>query len=122
MKGKKHKQVSEQFTLTKWNEESEAKKIIENNIFGVDINEESAEITKLSLFLKIATSNRKLIDLSKNILVGNNVVDDDSIDTKYFNWNSEFKEIIKGDGFDVVIGNPPYIRNTMLPSNVKEHF
>ena len=39
--------------LLKWWEEEEAREIIENNIFGVDINEESVEITKLSLFLKI---------------------------------------------------------------------
>ena len=54
-----------QYSLTKWNEESEIQGIIENNIYGVDINRESVEITKLSLFLKLASNNRKLIGLSK---------------------------------------------------------
>ncbi|KAF6247115.1 hypothetical protein C6990_05390 [Nitrosopumilus sp. b3] len=110
MKGKKDKKISEQFTLSKWNEESEAKKIIESNIFGVDVNQESTEITKLSLFLKIATGNRKLIDLSKNIRVGNSLIDDKKVDSKAFDWKKEFKEIFDKGGFDIVIGNPPYLR------------
>jgi hypothetical protein len=93
-----------QSTLKKWDERGEIKNIIENNIFGVDINEESVEITKLSLFLKIATKNKKLIDLSKNIKQGNSLIDDEEIAGKLaFNWDKEFPF-----KFDVVIGNPPY--------------
>lgn len=120
IKGKKHKQITEQFTLTKWNEESEARKIIESNIFGVDINEESVEITKLSLFLKIATGNRKLIDLSNNIKIGNSLVDDKNIE-KAFDWKSEFKEIMNQGGFDIIIGNPPYIRVQRIKHEVIDH-
>lgn len=109
LKGKKHKKITEQFTLTKWNEESEARKIIESNIFGVDINEESVEITKLSLFLKIASAGKKLIDLSENIKTGNSIVNDQTIDPKAFNWKTNFSDVFKKGGFDVVIGNPPYV-------------
>ncbi len=116
-KGKKSRLV-EQFTLTKWNEESEARQIIENNIFGVDINEESVEITKLGLFLKIATVSRKLIDLSKNIKTGNSVVDDRLVDPKAFDWKKEFPEVFKNDGFDIIIGNPPYIRVQLLDHKI----
>jgi len=112
-KGKKSG-LTEQFTLVKWHEEDEARKIIEKNIFGVDINEESAEITKLSLFLKIATGNRKLIDLSQNIKIGNSLVSDKSVDSRAFDWKSEFKEIFDKGGFDIVIGNPPYVRQERL--------
>lgn len=94
-----------QLSFTKWHEENEARKIIENNIFGVDINEESVEITKLSMFLKIATKNRKLIDLSKNIKCGNSLIEDLTLDTKAFDWEKEFPF-----KFDIVIGNPPYVR------------
>jgi hypothetical protein len=67
-KGLKKKSNSKgQLVLEKWNEEAEAREIIENSIHGVDINEESVEITKLSLFLKMAIKNRKLTDLSNNI-------------------------------------------------------
>ena len=118
IKGKKHKQVAELFTLTKWNEESEAKKIIESNIFGVDVNEESVEITKLSLFLKIASSGKKLIDLSENIKIGNSLVDDKTIDPKAFDWKSEFPSVLKKGGFDVIIGNPPYIRVQFLDHKI----
>jgi len=112
-KGKKSG-LTEQFTLTKWYEADEARKIIEQNIFGVDINEESAEITKLSLFLKIATGNRKLIDLSQNIKIGNSIIGDKSVDNNAFDWKSEFKEIFDKGGFDIVIGNPPYVRQERL--------
>jgi len=93
-----------QLTLKKFDEKEEIKNIIENNIYGVDINEESVEITKLSLFLKIARKNKKLIDLSNNIKKGNSLVDDENIDKRAFNWDKEF--LFK---FDVIIGNPPYV-------------
>ena len=92
------------------------KQIISENIFGVDLNEESIEITKLSLFLKLATSSGvkqgfKLPNLDKNIKCGNSLIDDEEIvGDKAFNWEEEFKEIFKNGGFDVVVGNPPYIK------------
>ena len=109
-----------QFQLTKWSEESEARAIIENNIFGVDINEESVEITKLSLFLKIATGDRKLIDLSKNIKVGNSLIDDKSL-ISAFSWENEFTEVMKSGKFDVIIGNPPYVTTRKIPKVDRDH-
>lgn len=89
------------------------RQIISNNIYGVDLNEESVEITKLSLFLKLATSTGvlkgfKLPNLDKNIKCGNSIIADNKLDEKAFNWHDEFKEIFDDDGFDVVVGNPPY--------------
>ena len=103
-------QTNGQSHLEDWSEEKEITKIIEKNVFGVDINEESVEITKLSLFLKMASVNKKLSNLSQNIIIGNSLVDDSSIDNNAFNWKTEFKEIFEEGGFDVVIGNPPYVR------------
>ena len=111
-----------QLSFTKWHEKNEAREIIENNIFGVDINEESVEITKLSMFLKIATKNRKLIDLSKNIKCGNSLIDDSTVDAKPFDWNEGFKSIMNKDGFDIIIGNPPYINVESQPKTHKKFY
>ena len=84
--------------------------ILENNLFGVDLNEESVEIAKLSLWLRTAQPNRKLNNLNNNIKCGNSLIDDPEIaGDKAFNWENEFPEVFKKGGFDVVIGNPPYV-------------
>ena len=85
------------------------KAILENNIFGVDINDESVEIAKLSLWLRTAQKGRKLSNLNNNIKCGNSLIDDPAIALdKAFNWKVEFPEIFANGGFDVVIGNPPW--------------
>ena len=86
------------------------KSILENNLFGVDLNEESVEIAKLSLWLRTAQPNRKLNDLNNNIKCGNSLIDDETIaGVKAFNWQKEFPQIFENGGFDVIIGNPPYV-------------
>ena len=85
--------------------------ILENNLYGVDINEESVHIAKLSLWLRTAQRNRKLNSLNQNIKCGNSLIDDPEISgKKAFNWQNEFPDIFQKGGFDVVIGNPPYLR------------
>ncbi len=85
------------------------KSILEKNLYGVDINEESVEIAKLSLWLRTAQPNRKLNDLNNNIKCGNSIIDDPAVaGDKAFNWQNEFPDILSKGGFDVVIGNPPY--------------
>jgi type I restriction-modification system DNA methylase subunit len=86
------------------------KSILENNLFGVDLNEESVEIAKLSLWLRTAQPNRKLNDLNNNIKCGNSLIEDVTIaGDKAFNWHNEFPQVFEKGGFDVVIGNPPYV-------------
>ncbi|MBO7082872.1 MAG: N-6 DNA methylase [Bacteroidales bacterium] len=83
--------------------------ILENNLYGVDINEESVEIAKLSLWLRTAKPHRKLNSLNDNIKCGNSLIDDPAIaGDKAFNWQTEFPKVFEKGGFDVVIGNPPY--------------
>ncbi|MBN2890881.1 MAG: Eco57I restriction-modification methylase domain-containing protein, partial [Bacteroidales bacterium] len=85
--------------------------ILENNLYGVDINEESVEIAKLSLWLRTAQKGRKLTTLNNNIKCGNSLIDDPEFaGEKAFNWQTEFPEIFAKGGFDVVIGNPPYVK------------
>ncbi|ALO17374.1 Type IIS restriction enzyme Eco57I [Salinivirga cyanobacteriivorans] len=93
--------------------------ILEKNIYGVDLNEESVEIAKLSLWLRTAQKGRKLNKLNNNIKCGNSLIDDPEVaGEKAFNWQNEFPEIFKNGGFDVVIGNPPYVR----VQGLKEHY
>ena len=86
------------------------KSILENNLFGVDINEESVEIAKLSLWLRTAEKGRKLTSLNNNLKCGNSLIDEPEVaGDKAFNWQHEFPEVFANGGFDVVIGNPPYV-------------
>lgn len=92
------------------------REILIHNIYGVDLNEESVDITKLSLFLKVCQKDRKLPELDNNIKCGNSLIDDPEYTDKPFNWKEQFPEIFKDDvgGFDVVIGNPPYVRQEKI--------
>ena len=114
---------------------AEKKRILINNIYGVDIDRNAVEVTKLSLLLKCmegettASVNtqmtffheRVLPSLENNIKSGNSLIDIDFYDTeldfgeekkiKPFNWQQGFPEAFKQGGFDAVIGNPPYIQS-----------
>ena len=86
------------------------KSILENTLFGVDLNDESVEIAKLALWLRTAQPNRKLNDLNNNIKCGNSLIDDPEVaGDKAFNWQTSFPKVFEKGGFDVVIGNPPYV-------------
>lgn len=78
--------------------------ILQNNLYGVDINEEAVEIAKLSLWLRTAECDKKLVNLSDKIVCANSLL------------NMPFDE----GSFDVVIGNPPYVRVQGLKSNYEE--
>jgi len=119
---------------------SEKKRILLNNIYGVDIDQQAVEVTKLSLLLKVLENEtqdtlgrqmsmfheRALPDLATNIKCGNSLIGPDFYDQQdlglmdeeeryrinVFDWQTEFPDIFTGKnpGFDAVIGNPPYIR------------
>jgi len=88
--------------------------ILLNNLFGVDVNDEAVEICKLSLWIKTAQRGKILTDLDKSIRVGNSIVDDPAVDPKAFDWRAAFPEVFAAGGFDVVVANPPYIRQEWL--------
>ncbi|HEA21541.1 hypothetical protein LCGC14_1238860 [marine sediment metagenome] len=97
--------------------------ILESNIYGVDINEESVEIARLSLWLRTAQKGRKLTSLSRNIKCGNSLIDDPEVAGDLaFNWQDEFSNVFAKGGFDVVIGNPPYVSMSEFPIEVHELF
>lgn len=98
------------------------KEILLDNIFGVDINEESVEISKLALFLKVSKPGLKLPNLDKNIKCGNSLIFDEELaGNKSFNWDMEFEDVISNGGFDIVVGNPPYVRQEEIDSSEKTY-
>ncbi|MHB9298472.1 Eco57I restriction-modification methylase domain-containing protein [Fusobacterium polymorphum] len=98
------------------------KEILQKNIFGVDLNKESVEITKLSLWLKTANKNKTLASLENNIKCGNSLIDDPKIAGDLaFNWENEFPEVFANGGFDIVIGNPPYVSAEYI-SEIEKNF
>lgn len=90
------------------------KTILNQNLYGVDLSPESVEITKLSLWLKTAERGKQLTYLDDNIKVGNSIIADPQVDPQAFDWATEFANVFADGGFDVVIGNPPYVRQELL--------
>jgi len=114
----------------------EKKRILLKNVYGVDIDSQAVEVTKLSLLLKVLEGEnqdtlirqlnifreRALPDLGNNIKCGNSLIgpdyyegcqttmfdDEETRRINAFDWNTEFSEIMKAGGFDAVIGNPPW--------------
>ena len=129
-------QVKDGYRLTT----SKKKEILLNNIFGVDIDPQAVEVTKLSLLLKVleGESNetigsqlalfqeRVLPDLGRNIKCGNSLIGYDYFEGRMlveqeerervnaFDWKAEFPQVFAQGGFDAVFGNPPYIRIQVL--------
>ena len=97
------------------------KRILENNLYGVDLNEEAIEICRLSLWIKTAERGKALTSLDHTIRVGNSVVADPTVHPRAFDWQAAFPEVFKNGGFDVVVANPPYIRQEWL-APYKTHF
>jgi hypothetical protein len=119
---------------------AERKRILLNNIYGVDIDRQAVEVTKLSLLLKVLEGEndetiskqlklfqeRALPDLSNNIKCGNSLIGWDILNDNPgmgqeeidrinpFDWEKEFPEIFQRGGFSIVIGNPPYVRQEGL--------
>jgi len=90
--------------------------ILTHNLFGVDVNSESVEIAKLSLWIKTARRGKVLDSLDNNLRVGDSLIEDSSFAYRShgFEWKTAFPDIFAAGGFDVVLGNPPYVRQELL--------
>jgi hypothetical protein len=88
--------------------------LLKNNLYGVDLNREAVEICRLSLWIKTAHYDKVLTSLDHTIRMGNSIVADPAVHPRAFDWQAAFPEVFAAGGFDVVIGNPPYIRQEWL--------
>jgi SAM-dependent methyltransferase len=88
--------------------------ILQHNLYGVDLNEEAIEIGRLSLWIKTAQRGKALTSLDHRIRVGNSVIDDPAVHPRAFDWRAAFPEVFEQGGFDVVVGNPPYVRQEWI--------
>jgi N-6 DNA Methylase/TaqI-like C-terminal specificity domain len=95
------------------------------HLYGVDLNEESVEITKVSLWLKTARTTEPPQNLDRNIRVGNSLIDDPTVAGSHaFKWDEEFGDVMAASGFDVIIGNPPWVfaRSGRLRQAEKDYY
>jgi len=94
--------------------------VLTGNVFGVDLDRQAIEITRLNLLLRGLAKRETLPTLADNIREGNSLISGTEEELKGyfgdawqvkkpFNWEEEFADIMKGGGFDVVIGNPPWV-------------
>lgn len=90
--------------------------ILTHNLFGVDVNSESVEIAKLSLWIKTARRGKVLDSLDANLRVGDSLIEDASFAYRShgFEWKTAFPDIFAAGGFDLVLGNPPYVRMELI--------
>lgn len=88
--------------------------IVTRNLYGVDLNAESVEITRLALWLKTARRQHRLQNLEATIKVGNSLIADKAFTEHPFDWRAAFPDVFTQGGFDVVIGNPPYVRMELI--------
>jgi adenine-specific DNA-methyltransferase len=97
-------------------------RILQENIYGVDLDPQAVEVARLNLLLRTAVEREKLPMLN-NIREGNSLIDDPAIaGASAFNWQEQFPEVMNNGGFDVIIGNPPYIRAETMPKTHREYW
>jgi hypothetical protein len=105
--------------------------ILSRNIHGVDLDAQAVEVAQLNLLLRAANQRGRLPQL-QNIRQGNSLISgtDEELqaafgpewrDKRPFNWEREFEGAMKDGGFDVVIGNPPYVRQETLGEAFKDY-
>jgi type I restriction-modification system DNA methylase subunit len=97
--------------------------ILKENLFGVDLDPKAVEIAQLNLMIRAAESRERLPTLEKNVRAGNSLIDDPAVaGTHAFSWQERFPDAMGEGGFDVVVGNPPYVRPHRIPTLEKEYF
>ena len=109
--------------LDEWSEEAAMRRIVRDNIYGVDKDVQAVKIAQLAMFLLTASSNEPLPDTSDHIIVGNSIIANTDVSPIAVEWSERFKSVFDMDdpGFDIVLGNPPY-KKILYLENEKEYY
>jgi len=103
------------------------------NIHGVDLDAQAVEIAQLNLLLKVLSQRERLPNLVNRIREGNSLISgtEDELkkyfgkswrEKKPFNWEQQFEDVMSEGGFDVVIGNPPYVQSRNISDDAERHY
>lgn len=98
---------------------------LQDSIYGVDLDPKAVQLAQLNLLIELLEKRTVLPFLSKNIQLGNSLVEDDKIDMNAMKWSKRFEQIMSSGGFDVVIGNPPYLDSeemTRSQPKIREYY
>ena len=98
-------------TMDKFGKEAKIRQIIEQNIYGMDVNENAVKIARLSLYFKLVTTSEPLPTLSSKIVAGNSLIKSRDKVLGSGDPMTAFSEILMFGGFDVILGNPPYVED-----------
>lgn len=118
---------------SEWVFSDERLPILRNNIYGVDLDPQAAEIARLNLLLRAVRERQRLPELAGNIKVGNSLISGsaaqlspffgDSWREKHpFNWEEQFPGVMGEGGFDVVVGNPPYVETSPIAEEERDYY
>jgi Eco57I restriction-modification methylase len=105
----------------------DARRILRENIYGVDLNAASVELTKRSLWLRSGLTDGNTAELDSTIKCGNSLIDDPAVAGHWaFSWKEHFPAVMAAGGFDIIVGNPPYVNARTMrqadKSYLRDHY
>lgn len=96
--------------------------VLTENLFGIDLDARAVEIAQLNLMIRAAETRHRLPTLERNLQIGNSLVASPDVDAKAVDWDRVFRTTVGAEGFDVVIGNPPWVQSKFLPEGLKSYY